>query len=67
MQALGELYPEKNPFTESGRRFAMFNLVCGTNYVKEHFGKRLSVSDIREYWMKDVDSFKALKARYHIY
>ena len=67
MQAIGELYPDHNPFKEPGRKFAMFNLVCGTKYVKDHFGESLRVSDIREYWMKDTDSFRKLKTKYHLY
>ena len=66
MQAIGELYPDRNPFTEAGR-LRMFDIVCGTDYVRENFGKRLKVEDIRSYWEKDVENFKKLSRKYYLY
>ena len=56
MQAVGELYPDHNPFLEEGR-LRMFDIVCGTDFVRKEFGKRLRVEDIESYWMKDVEDF----------
>ena len=67
MQAVGELYPDKNPFKVSPGRNNMFDLVCGTDYVRIEFGKRQKVEDILSYWMKDVEDFKALSKNYLIY
>ena len=67
MQAVGELYPDKNPFKVSPGRNNMFDLVCGTDYVRIEFGKRQKVEDILSYWMKDVKDFKALSKNYLIY
>jgi uncharacterized protein YbbC (DUF1343 family) len=67
MQAVNELYPERNPFALSTDRNAMFDKVCGTDYVRTTFGKRLKVEDILDYWLKDVDSFKALSRKYWLY
>ncbi len=66
MQAVGELYPERNPFVEAGR-LRMFDIVCGTDYVRENFGKRLKVEDIKSYWEKDVEDFKKLSRKYYLY
>jgi uncharacterized protein YbbC (DUF1343 family) len=67
MQAVGELYPEKNPFRISLGRNNMFDLVCGTDYVRVEFEKRQKVEDIRGYWMKDVEDFRTLSKKYYLY
>ena len=66
MQALGELYPDHNPFL-SKDRLRMFDLVCGTDYVRTEFGKRLVVEDILGRWTRDVDGFKTLSEKYYLY
>ena len=67
MQAVHELYPSKNPFKLSGGRNGMFDKVCGTDYVRTTFEKRLKVEDIADYWSKDVESFKELSRKYLMY
>ena len=66
MQAVFELYG-KNPFQIAADRLSMFNKVCGTDFVSKNFGKRMKVEDIKSYWDKDVDSFKALSRKYYLY
>ena len=65
MQAVNELYPEHNPFPLEKTR--MLDIVCGTNYVRENFGKRMKVEDIVDYWNKDVEHFRSLSSKYYIY
>lgn len=67
MQAVNELYPEKNPFALSKGRNNMFDKVCGTDYVRTTFGKRLKVEDIADYWSKDVEAFRILSRKYWLY
>lgn len=67
MQAVNELYPERNPFKISLSRTVMFDKVCGTDYVRITFGKRLKVEDIIDYWTKDVEPFRELSRKYWIY
>ena len=66
MQALQELYPEHNPY-KSLKKTRMLDIVCGTDYVRREFGKRLKVDDIRAWWMKDVETFKELSQKYYLY
>ena len=66
MQAVNELYPEHNPFPENVRT-RMLDIICGTDYVRVTFGKRLRVEDIAPYWNKDADNFKALSEKYYMY
>ncbi len=66
MQAVNELYPDHNPFPAQTRT-RMLDIVCGTDYVRVHFGKRMRVEDIASYWRKDVEDFKALSRNYYLY
>jgi len=65
MQAVNELFPGHSPFPLKSTR--MLDIVCGTDYVRTTFGKRLKVADIVDYWNKDAQDFKAVSAQYHLY
>ena len=65
LQAVQELYPAHNPFPMKKTR--MLDIVCGTDYVRTTFGKRLKVEDILDYWTKDVEAFKELSRNYYLY
>lgn len=67
MEAVNNLYPEHNPFALSNSRNNMFDKVCGTDFVRNNFEKRLKVVDIVDYWNKDVEPFKALSKKYQLY
>ena len=67
LQAVNELYPSHNPFLNSDAPMAMFDKVCGTDYVRTTFGKRLKVEDIADYWSKDVEAFRTLSRKYWLY
>ncbi|MBR1575267.1 MAG: DUF1343 domain-containing protein [Bacteroidales bacterium] len=65
MQALKELYPERDPFAKGS--FSMFDKICGTDYVRVHFKEKYKVSDILGYWSKDVAEFRSISEKYYIY
>ena len=67
MQAVGELYPDRNPFKGVASKYEMFHKVCGTDYVRIAFSKRQRVEDILEHWSKDVEDFKTLSMGYYLY
>jgi uncharacterized protein YbbC (DUF1343 family) len=67
MQAVAELYPSMNPFVLSSGRTGMFDKVCGTDFVRKNFAKRLKVSDVKEYWQKDDADFRKLAQKYYLY
>ena len=66
MQAVQELYPARNPYKTLGKT-RMLDIVCGTDYVRREFGKRLKVEDIESWWMKDAEAFKELSKNYYLY
>ena len=65
MQAVQELFPGHNPFPLKSTR--MLDIVCGTDYVRTTFGKRLQVSDIVDFWNKDAEDFKTVSQQYYLY
>ena len=66
MQAIQELYPERNPY-KTLKKTRMLDIVCGTDYARVTFGKRLKVEDIASWWMKDAEAFKELSEKYYLY
>lgn len=69
MQVLAEMYPDKRIFdvATDKSRFDMFDKVCGTDQIRLRFSKNYKVSDIIDYWNKDVESFKAKTSKYYLY
>ncbi len=65
MQAVQELWPAQNPYPLKKTR--MLDIVCGTDYVRTTFGKRLNATDIVAFWNKDVEAFKTLSQKYYLY
>lgn len=68
MEAIAELYPDKAVFDNASEsRFRMFDLVSGSDQIRLRFSKRHKFEDIKDYWYKDVDSFRRLAKKYHLY
>ncbi len=65
MQAVQELWPAHNPHPLKKTR--MLDIVCGTDYVRTQFGKRMKAADIVDFWNKDTEAFKALSQQYYLY
>ena len=66
IQAVNELYGT-NPFDLMKGRTRMFDLVCGSDYVREKFGATLKVSDIAPYWNASVEPFRKKSSAYYLY
>ena len=49
------------------KRFSMFNKVCGTDKIKELFGKRYRWEDAKAYWDKDVEMYREESSKYYLY
>ena len=68
MQELAKLYPEKEVMANADQgRFRMFDLVSGTNFIREKFSETKQYKDIEAHWNKDVESFKELSKKYYLY
>lgn len=68
VEALMELYPEKNVFQQCNqKRLSMFDKVCGSPYIREHFSQRYKWEDIRDYWYKDAEAYHKASSPYYLY
>lgn len=68
MQELAAMYPDKAVFKVADpKRFSMFDNVCGTSKIREMFGQRYKWDDVKSYWYKDAESFKAKSKKYYLY
>lgn len=68
MEALADLYPAHKALAETPvKRLSMFDKVTGSKKVRPAFFKNYKVADLLPLWNRDLDSFKATKAKYHLY
>ena len=68
VEALMELYPEKNVFQQCNqKRLSMFDKVCGTSAIREKFSRSYRWEDIRDYWYKDVEAYREASKPYYLY
>jgi len=68
MQEVAALYPDHAVFDHANKdRFRMFDQVSGSNQIRERFSKNNRWEDIRDYWYKDVASFRKLSKSYYLY
>lgn len=68
MQELNKLYPNKAVLKYAdASRFDMFDKVSGSNNIREKFAVNHLFSDIKDYWYKDVDSFRKMSKKYYLY
>ena len=68
MQAVAELWPEKAVFANANEgRYRMFDQVSGSDQIRIKFSQRHKFEDIKNYWYKDVESFRKLSKRYYLY
>lgn len=68
VQEMMRLWPERDVFKLCNQqRFSMFDKVCGTNYIREHFAERYRWEDVRDYWYKDVEEYRILSKKYYLY
>jgi uncharacterized protein YbbC (DUF1343 family) len=68
MQAVAELWPDKAVFANANQgRFRMFDQVSGSDQIRLKFSERNKFEDIKDYWYKDVDSFRKLSKKYYLY
>ena len=68
MQINNELYPDYNPFEMAGEQaLKMFDKVMGTSKVRELFTKRMTYNDIKGYLEKDIEKFREISKKHHLY
>lgn len=68
MQEEARLYPDHKFFEKADKgRYNMFDIVCGSKYIRKTFAKNHRWADIEAYWNKDVENFKQKSKPFHLY
>jgi uncharacterized protein YbbC (DUF1343 family) len=62
------LYPDRDLFAlGGGGRSGSFDRAAGTDVIRKKFSKRWVYGDIEGYLNKDVEKFRGVSAKYHLY
>ena len=68
IDVMHQLYPAYTLFSaETEKRNGMFDKVCGTNYIRQQFGKNYQADDILSYWRNNEQAFKEKTAPFYLY
>jgi len=68
IDVMHQLYPAYTLFSaETEKRNGMFDKVCGTNYIRQQFGKNYQADDILSYWRNNEQEFKEKTALFYLY
>lgn len=68
MQVLNKLYPSKAVFANAdASRFSMFDKVSGSDQIRLKFAEQHKFEDVKQYWYKDVESYRLLSKKYYLY
>lgn len=67
-QEIAKMYPDHKMLQgRAEARLAMFDKVTGSKKIRTLFAKRHNVDDIKDLWMRDVETFKTRSNPYRIY
>ena len=67
-QEIARLYPSHSLAEGADpSRFGMFDHVCGSKQIRHIFTQRNQWADAKGYWYKDVEPFRQLSRKYHLY
>lgn len=68
MQEEARLYPDHKFFEKADKgRYNMFDIVCGSKFIRTEFSKNHRWADIEAYWNKDAENFKKESKRFYLY
>ncbi|MFI3296957.1 MAG: DUF1343 domain-containing protein [bacterium] len=68
MEALNILYPSRATLANANSgRFAMFDKVCGSKYIRATFTENHRWADIKDFFEKDEAEYKVKSSKYYLY
>ena len=68
IEEIARLYPEHSVMEHADtKRFGMFDKVSGSKQIRERLALHNRWADVKSYWDKDVEAFKALSKKYYLY
>ena len=68
IEEIARLYPEHSVMEHADtKRFGMFDKVSGSKQIRERLALHNRWTDVKSYWDKDIEAFKALSKKYYLY
>lgn len=67
MEVHHRLYPDIDLFKMNEKRWRMFDIVCGTDEVREKFMENYRFEDIKPIFERDVEAFREMSKKYYLY
>lgn len=67
MEVHNKLYPDIDLFKMNEKRWRMFDIVCGTDEVREKFMENYRFEDIKPIFERDVEAFREMSKQYYLY
>ena len=68
IEEIARLYPEHSVMEHADtKRSGMFDKVSGSKQIRERLALHNRWTDVKSYWDKDVEAFKALSKKYYLY
>ncbi len=67
LQEAHKLDPSFDPFKDKESRYRMFDIVCGSDYLRSSLMSDFNFTELLEYWNRDVDRFRERSIAYYLY
>ena len=67
LQEAHKLDPSFDPFKGKEERYRMFDIVCGSDYMRTSIMKNFNFEELLEYWNRDTDRFRKTSTDYYLY
>jgi uncharacterized protein YbbC (DUF1343 family) len=67
LQEAHKLDPSFNPFEGKEDRYRMFDIVSGSDHLRNTLMGSFNFDELQEYWNKDADRFRELSRTYYLY
>jgi len=68
LQEMHSLYPDHDIMKEASQsRMSMIDKVCGSKQIRKLFCEHYQWKDAKEYWDKDISTFRKTSRKYYLY
>jgi uncharacterized protein YbbC (DUF1343 family) len=67
LQEARKLDPDFNPFKGKEERFRMFDMVCGSDHLRNAIMTNFNFSELLDFWNRDSGRFRERSAEYYLY
>jgi uncharacterized protein YbbC (DUF1343 family) len=67
LQEARKLDPAFDPFKGKEDRYRMFDMVCGSDHLRQRLMVSFSFEELQEYWNREADRFREISRKYYLY